>query len=51
MFRFPSVESLAAHLGDEDVGPEQTNKRSQDRADRKESAAARRRALRARPPQ
>ena len=48
MFRFPTVESLAAHLGEGDAsGQAQTAKRSKDRASRAEQAAQRRRALRA----
>ncbi len=46
MFRFPTVESLAAHLGDDGKAPAQVIKRAQDRADRKKDAAERRRELR-----
>ncbi len=49
MFRYPSVASLATHLGDASgPGATQANeKRAQDRASRAEQAAERRRALRA----
>jgi SAM-dependent methyltransferase len=46
MFRFPTVESLAAHLGD-GKQPVQAQKRVQERADRKADAAERRRQVRA----
>jgi hypothetical protein len=48
MFRYPTVESLAAHLGDAVRPPEHVNdKRAQERASRADKAAERRRALRA----
>jgi natural product biosynthesis luciferase-like monooxygenase protein len=46
MFRFPTVESLAAHLGDDGRGPGQDVKRSHEKVERKKDAAARRRELR-----
>lgn len=46
MFRFPTVESLAAHIDPSRAAPEQDAKRTQDRADRKKDAADRRRELR-----
>ncbi|MEY4510769.1 MAG: hypothetical protein RLZZ450_2891, partial [Pseudomonadota bacterium] len=45
MFRFPTIEALAAHLGDSTPTQAQLEKRSQ-QSDRKADAAARRRALR-----
>jgi SAM-dependent methyltransferase len=49
MFRYPTVESLAAHLdeGGQAAAAKQTEKKAQERATRAESAAERRRALRA----
>ncbi|MET0343806.1 MAG: methyltransferase [Polyangiales bacterium] len=47
MFRFPTVESLAAHLGDGGKAPAQAQKREQERADRRTEAAERRRQARA----
>jgi hypothetical protein len=48
MFRFPTVESLAAHLGDGGKQPPaQVQKRVQERADRRTEAAERRRQVRA----
>ncbi|MBP6688345.1 MAG: LLM class flavin-dependent oxidoreductase [Hyphomonadaceae bacterium] len=46
MFRFPTVESLAAHIDPGRAAPEQDAKRTQERADRKKDAAERRRELR-----
>jgi hypothetical protein len=46
MFRFPTVESLAAHLGLDDKPSAQIEQRAQERAERKKDAAARRRELR-----
>jgi natural product biosynthesis luciferase-like monooxygenase protein len=49
MFRYPTVESLAAHLDEngQASAAKQTEKKAQERATRAESAAERRRALRA----
>jgi natural product biosynthesis luciferase-like monooxygenase protein len=49
MFRYPTVESLAAHLGENgrSVATPSQDKRSRERATRAEQAAERRRALRA----
>jgi natural product biosynthesis luciferase-like monooxygenase protein len=48
MFRFPSVEALAAHLGgDGEVVAEGAQKRKEEREDRKKDAAERRRQMRA----
>ncbi|MDB4987786.1 MAG: dhbF [Myxococcaceae bacterium] len=48
MFRFPSIESLAAHLGgDAEVVAESAVKRREEREDRKKDAAERRRQMRA----
>lgn len=49
MFRFPTVESLAAHIDPGRAAPEQDAKRTQERADRKKDAAERRRELRGAP--
>jgi natural product biosynthesis luciferase-like monooxygenase protein len=46
MFRFPTVESLAAHLGLDDQTNARIEQRTQERAERKKDAAARRRELR-----
>jgi natural product biosynthesis luciferase-like monooxygenase protein len=46
MFRFPTVESLAAHLGLDDRANARLEQRTQERAERKKDAAARRRELR-----
>lgn len=46
MFRYPTIEALAAHLGGDTDAPQREEKRSQSRTDRKKDAAARRRALR-----
>ena len=47
MFRYPTIETLADHLGDDETAPQQQQqKRSQARADRRKDAAARRRAMR-----
>jgi SAM-dependent methyltransferase len=51
MFRFPTVESLAAHLGENGAdGTPRTDPRAQARAASREQAAERRRALRANTP-
>jgi len=46
MFRFPTVESLAAHIDPSPASPEEDIKRAQERAGRKRHAAERRRELR-----
>jgi predicted amidophosphoribosyltransferase len=46
MFRFPTVESLAAHLALDDKPNAEIEQRAQERAERKKDAAARRRELR-----
>jgi natural product biosynthesis luciferase-like monooxygenase protein len=47
MFRYPTVEALAAHLSDGQTTAEPAAKRAQDREARKKDAAERRRELRA----
>lgn len=47
MFRFPTVEALAAHLSDGESSADTAAKRAQDRDARKKDAAERRRELRA----
>jgi natural product biosynthesis luciferase-like monooxygenase protein len=47
MFRFPTVESLAAHLNEGLIANDQDAKRLEERAARKKDAAGRRRELRA----
>jgi hypothetical protein len=49
MFRYPTIESLAAHLGSASapIAASATEKRARDRASQREQAAERRRALRA----
>lgn len=46
MFRFPTVESLAAHIDPSRATPDQDAKRTREREDRKKDAAERRRELR-----
>jgi Phosphopantetheine attachment site/AMP-binding enzyme C-terminal domain len=47
MFRFPTVQSLAAHLGDDGKAAVEAEKRGKERDDRKKDAAERRRQARA----
>ncbi len=48
MFRYPTIEALAGHLGGDTAAPGATSKRTEDREGRRKDAASRRRELRER---